>query len=1152
MDHLSVGKTPDRTRDSLSRPPVGYGSVLVFSVLDINSGLASRWLTRALFNPHSLLSTSPTFTLELLHEFRWFAGARGKAVVRVVAADQAGNVELERGVRGAFLGFRRDSRFFGSLIAFLSCGAKLPVRAIAHVMRMERIALEGLAGAVVSPAAMAVQDLSSVANTDPGRRSYAQIISSTKPPPSIPIGIKPPSFTDSGEPAVFFTREEVSKSIQTLKFALITRCPFGRCSIPDFKSLLSQRMLLKGEYIVSVLNNRHLLLRFEEEEDYLKVIMRRSLYLKGLLYRFFKWDPHFDFNADPTVIPIWIGLPMLPVNYYFEDFLKSIPGNLGRVLRIYEPTMALTQTKEAFVCIELDILKARPERIWIGCGSEGFWQNISYYGIPAICSFCHKLGHDVSTCHKKAKPSEGHVQEVIAVQMAQNNAPTPVPAKRSWRQKNPQEKPFQLSSGNRFSILQEGVHGIEGNQVLPKESPPKDDLFLPEDVVPVEGLHGDATLRGQLPTMEDIIQDEETGLHAQVSLREHPSIEVCDAPDPSTEACDAHIPVMEQELRPSSPGTVADTAVENLEGIDSSDLFPIPPDEQLHKASIIAARENAFMPTIEDMETTQAKRRTGVITRIVNDHNADIVLSSSDQQVTLSVIQEDQAHMLITFVYASCTVSSRRCLFDDLIAQSDNVSVPWIIGGDFNCISTPSEKSGGLFGNLQSMVDFNAFMHASSLVDAGFVGSPFTWVNNRTGQASIKARLDRFLMNSAFVNNYQGFNVKHLIRCTSDHSPLLASIVTDTRPPARFVFQAMWTYHDSFLDVIKLTWNEYTTWHPNPFTIFLMKLKAIKQALRVWNKNTFGNVEDNVKRLELEVALHQDTFDCLPSPENRAALNKVSANYKKALLCLDTFWAQKARMNWLENGDRNSANSRWIPGKGDKVDFIHDSWYGDQSIAETLLGPPPAGITLQAVVKDPYHPARSLVPPQVFLDLSLTQDEDKCIWKPSSSGEFTTKSTYDLRLSNNSVEMVPPLVVGPFVRDCEAERLFLCCVVRVGYWPDQPVVHSCVVTSFFLTRALPLAVVREFVTRGRASTSWCGVPYIESVSVCACVAFCRTCDYVVFFPGVELGSVWMTGIELFHQSAQGVRSRFDLRGQVAGVKGAAPLAGVSGGSAPRS
>ncbi|MQL93970.1 hypothetical protein Taro_026622 [Colocasia esculenta] len=49
--------------------------------------------------------------------------------------------------------------------------------------------------------------------------------------------------------------------------------------------------------------------------------------------------------------------------------------------------------------------------------------------------------------------------------------------------------------------------------------------------------------------------------------------------------------------------------------------------------------------------------------------------------------------------------------------------------------------------------------------------------------------------------------------------------------------------------------------------------------------------------------------------------------------------------------------------------------------------------------------------------------------------------------------------VGPFVRDCEAERLFLCCVVRVGYWPDQLVVCSRVVASFFATRALLAPVV---------------------------------------------------------------------------------------------
>ncbi|MQL83972.1 hypothetical protein Taro_016471 [Colocasia esculenta] len=51
--------------------------------------------------------------------------------------------------------------------------------------------------------------------------------------------------------------------------------------------------------------------------------------------------------------------------------------------------------------------------------------------------------------------------------------------------------------------------------------------------------------------------------------------------------------------------------------------------------------------------------------------------------------------------------------------------------------------------------------------------------------------------------------------------------------------------------------------------------------------------------------------------------------------------------------------------------------------------------------------------------------------------------------------------VGPFIRDCEAERLFLCCVVRVGYWPDQPVVRSRVVASFLFDSCF--AACREFV-----------------------------------------------------------------------------------------
>ncbi|MQM09706.1 hypothetical protein Taro_042582 [Colocasia esculenta] len=69
-------------------------------------------VTRGFFFPHFLLSSSPTFPFVLLHYFRRSTGARGKAVVRVVAADQAGNDGLEGGIRGKLLGVQCKSRFY--------------------------------------------------------------------------------------------------------------------------------------------------------------------------------------------------------------------------------------------------------------------------------------------------------------------------------------------------------------------------------------------------------------------------------------------------------------------------------------------------------------------------------------------------------------------------------------------------------------------------------------------------------------------------------------------------------------------------------------------------------------------------------------------------------------------------------------------------------------------------------------------------------------------------------------------------------------------------------------------------------------------------------------------------------------------------------
>ncbi|MQL83063.1 hypothetical protein Taro_015547 [Colocasia esculenta] len=191
---------------------------------------------------------------------------------------------------------------------------------------------------------------------------------------TVALHVKSPAFTDAGAPAVFFTLEEISKSEEPLQRAIIVKCSYGRPSIPDIKSCLTFRLGLKSDFIVSILNHRHLLLRFESQEDFLLVLLRKSLYIKGYLFRFFRWSASFDFEKDPSMMPIRVGFPGLLVSLYNEDYLRSIANNLGQVLWIHEATLAWTQTVEALVCIDLNIVVPLQEKIWIGYADQGFWQ----------------------------------------------------------------------------------------------------------------------------------------------------------------------------------------------------------------------------------------------------------------------------------------------------------------------------------------------------------------------------------------------------------------------------------------------------------------------------------------------------------------------------------------------------------------------------------------------------------------------------------------------------------------------------------------------------------------------------------------------------------------------------------------------------------
>ena len=88
-------------------------------------------------------------------------------------------------------------------------------------------------------------------------------------------------------------------------------------------------------------------------------------------------------------------------------------------------------------------------------------------------------------------------------------------------------------------------------------------------------------------------------------------------------------------------------------------------------------------------------------------------------------------------------------LSDFLAAKSpSNV----ILARDLNITLAPNEKKGGIVGkdHFQGLVE--ALIQIWDLINFKPKKGRFTWSNNRTEEANIAARLDRYLVNSCLMD----------------------------------------------------------------------------------------------------------------------------------------------------------------------------------------------------------------------------------------------------------------------------------------------------------------------------------------------------------------------------------------------------------------
>eukprot|EP00253_Pinus_taeda_P023359 PITA_23359 len=132
--------------------------------------------------------------------------------------------------------------------------------------------------------------------------------------------------------------------------------------------------------------------------------------------------------------------------------------------------------------------------------------------------------------------------------------------------------------------------------------------------------------------------------------------------------------------------------------------------------------------------------------------------------------------------------------------------VNFILGGDFNMITSLLEKKGGFRKLNRDGEAFIGFIDNARLVDVYPKQGKFTWNNRRGGERLISSRLDRFLVLESLILDGTVIESNILPSGGSDHWPIsLVVKIPGTPRNTPFRFEKFWIEHPNFLTMEKST-----------------------------------------------------------------------------------------------------------------------------------------------------------------------------------------------------------------------------------------------------------------------------------------------------------------------------------------------------------
>ena len=201
--------------------------------------------------------------------------------------------------------------------------------------------------------------------------------------------------------------------------------------------------------------------------------------------------------------------------------------------------------------------------------------------------------------------------------------------------------------------------------------------------------------------------------------------------------------------------------------------------------------------------------------------------------------------------------------------------------------------------------------------------------------------MDQALATSDWLTTFPTVKLYHLSSSAFDHCPLALHFVRRKKKlkyHKPFRFESMWLKNEKCKEVVQRAWEEGLL--RNSAFPLNSCLESCRVCLDDWNKNDFGHVGQQIARLQksLEWLELQPT-----SPSIITEIQKTTVELNCWLDKDNAMWLQRSRINWFQDGDRNTryfhskASARFQNNMIEGMEDSGGSWQEDMGIVKGII-----------------------------------------------------------------------------------------------------------------------------------------------------------------------------------------------------------------------